>query len=841
MTNGKDGRAGPARGLASLGHAVHAGEPETATLDVTGMTCAACVRRVERVLEKVPGVARATVNLATEQARIEFEGSGVDRAELVEAVRSGGYDVRIAEATLAVGGMTCAACVGRVERALRRIDGVLEANVNLVTERAYVRFLPATTGMPALKRAIRDAGYEVLETTGAESREQEESEARERDRKREWRRLLTAAGATVPILLLSMLPMMIPGGHGWMQAVLPEQVLNVVLFALASIVQFGPGLRFYRTGWAAVRHASPDMNTLVLLGTSAAYGYSVVATFLPFVLPEGTAHVYYEASATIITLILLGKYLEARARGRTSEAIQKLMRLQATTARVLRDGGEEEVPVDEVVAGDRIRVRPGERFPVDGFVLDGSSFVDESMITGESIPVEKSLGDEVVGGTINGSGALTFRAARVGGDTVLARIVRMVEEAQSSRPPIQALADRVVAVFVPVVLGIATTTFVLWLLFGPEPALPFALVNAVAVLIIACPCAMGLATPTSIMVGTGRAAESGVLFRRGDALQALNEADVVVMDKTGTLTEGRPRLTDLEVLHGEDRDSVLRWIAAVEDHSEHPIARAIVEEARARGLALPHVEGFRAEPGFGVRANVGPHLVEVGADRYMSRLGVDVSAFGDVAAAFASDGKTPMYAAVDGRLVAALAVSDPVKEEAGEAMTWIRASGRTAAMVTGDNRTTADAVARRIGIDQVVAEVLPDGKAETVALLQASGKKVVFVGDGINDAPALARADVGVAIGTGTDVAIETGDVILMSGDLRGLIRAFRLSGAVMRNIKQNLFWAFCYNVVLIPVAAGALYSSTGLLLSPMFAAAAMGMSSLFVVGNALRLRSLVV
>ncbi len=754
--------------------------------------------------------------------------------ETTEAVLS---EAATEQATLPVSGMTCAACVGRVERALAKAPGVAEANVNLATERAAVRFDPAQTDPAALAEVVRAAGYGVVEVAPEADRADAEREAREAERLAIRRRLLVAAAFTVPILLLSMGPMLVPGGHAWLEGLVPQRVLFVVLFVLATAVQFGPGGRFYRTGLAAARHGSPDMNTLVALGTTAAYGYSVVATFVPGLLPDGTAHVYYEASATIITLVLAGKYMEALAKGRTSEAIRRLLSLQPPTARVVRGGREIEVPLAEVGVGEEVVVRPGERVPVDGAVTAGRSFVDEAMLSGEPIPVEKAPGAEVVGGTVNGTGSLRFRAERVGGETVLAQIVRMVEEAQATRPPVQALADRVVAVFVPAVLVVAAATAGTWLLFGPDPALPLALVAAVSVLIIACPCAMGLATPTSIMVGTGKAAELGVLFRRGDALQTLAEADAVALDKTGTLTEGRPRLTDLVVAERFEESEVLRLAAAVEHHSEHPIARAVVEAAEEGGMKLEEPEGFEAEPGFGVTGTVGGQRIHVGADRYMGRLGLGVGPFAEAARRLADEGKTPLYAAVDGRLAAVLAVADPVKPEALAAVAALHRLGLEVVMVTGDDRRTAEAVARGLGIDAVRAEVLPGDKAAIVAELQGEGRTVAFVGDGINDAPALAQADAGLAIGTGTDVAIEAADVVLMAGDLRGLPTALGLARAVLRNVRQNLFWAFAYNVVLIPVAAGALYPVVGVLLSPVFAAAAMAVSSVFVLANALRLR----
>ena len=816
--------------------------PRTSELAIEGMTCAACSGRVERALRKVPGVSEAQVNLATEKARIAYDPARTSPGALVETVRESGYDVRTTEAGFAVQGMTCAACVRRVERALMKVEGVLEADVNLATERASVRYVPGAVELADLEAAVRAAGYDVLEVEKGRDPADAEREARDRERRTLRRRLTVAALLTAPLFLLEMVPMIVPPLQAWLEGAVSVEALRYAAFALATAVQFGPGLPFYRTGLAALRHGSPDMNTLVMLGTSAAYGYSVVATFIPAVLPEGTAHVYYEAAATIITLVLAGKYLEALAKGRTSEAIRKLVGLQAKTARVVRGGTDVEVPIDQVVPGDVVRVRPGEKVPVDGLVLDGASYVDESMITGEPVPVEKAEGAEVVGGTINGTGGFTFRATRVGAETVLAQVIRMVEEAQGSKPPIQALADKVVGVFVPVVLAIAAVVFVVWLLVGPQPALTFALVAAVSVLIIACPCAMGLATPTSIMVGTGKAAELGILFRKGEALQLLQEADVVALDKTGTLTEGRPHLTDF-LVHpslGPDVRSetdLLAQIASIERHSEHPIAQAIAEAAERRGVALADVEGFEAVPGYGVTGRVDGRPVHVGAARYMERLGLDVRPFAEEATRLADEGKTPLYAAVGGRLAALLAVADPIKEATPEAIRTLHRLGLRVAMVTGDSRRTAEAVARRLGIDEVRAEVLPDGKAEAVRQLQGGGHRVAFVGDGINDAPALAQADVGLAIGTGTDIAIEAADVVLMAGDLRGIPTAIALSQATLRNIRQNLFWAFAYNVALIPVAAGALYPVLGVLLSPVLAAAAMGTSSVFVLTNALRLR----
>lgn len=806
-------------------------------IGIRGMTCANCSSRVERALNKADGVTNANVNLATERATVQFDPTATTTSAILGTIKQAGYEPLVSEASFGVTGMTCANCSSRVERRLQQTAGVLEAGVNLATERATVRFLPGAVTLEQLEQEVRNAGYGILETEAGVDRVDTERAAREQDLAALRRDLLISALFTAPLLLLVMLPMLIPPLERALLSVVPLQAIYIVSFLLAGVVQFGPGRRFYRPGWKSLVSGSPDMNSLVMIGTSAAFGYSVIATFLPGLLPAGTVHVYYEASAAIITLILVGKYLEMVAKGRTSEAMKKLMGLQPKTARIIRDGVELEVAIAQVVPGDTVVVRPGEKVPVDGLVTSGSSFVDESMITGESIPVQKSSGEKVVGGTINSTGSFRFEATAVGEATVLSQIIRMVEEAQGSKPRIQALADRVVAVFVPVVMGIAAITFGVWMLFGPEPALTFALVNTVAVLIIACPCAMGLATPTSIMVGTGKAAELGVLFRKGEALQGLQEARIIALDKTGTLTKGSPELTDLITLPGFERSEVLRLVSSAEATSEHPIASALLRAAEAEGLSIPEALEFDAVPGFGVRAMVDNRRVEVGADRYMERLGVSTSAFSAEAARLADEGKSPLYAAIDGELAAVIAVADPIKASTPAAIRALHDLGLRVAMITGDNRRTAEAIGKQLGIDEVLAEVLPSGKVEAVKRLQAEGRKVAFVGDGINDAPALAAADVGIAIGTGTDIAIESADVILMSGDLRGIVNAIALSKATLTNIKQNLFWAFAYNAALIPVAAGILYPSLGILLSPILAAAAMGFSSIFVLSNALRLR----
>ncbi len=803
------------------------------SLPIEGMTCASCVGRVEAALAKVPGVDSVSVNLATERADIRL-ASPVDRIALIQAVEKVGYDVPAGTVELAVEGMTCASCVGRVEKALKAVPGVTEATVNLATERATVRGVAAVADLIA---AIEKVGYEANPVdTGAQA-DEEAAEKKDAERAELKRDLTLAAVLALPVFVLEMGSHMIPGMHEWVASTIGIQQSWYLQFVLTLLVLAIPGWRFYEKGFPALFRLGPDMNSLVAVGTAAAFGYSMVATFAPSLLPAGTVNVYYEAAAVIVALILLGRFLEARAKGRTSEAIKRLVGLQAKEAHVLRDGRIVDIPINDVAQGDIVEVRPGERVPVDGEVTEGRSFVDESMITGEPIPVEKAEGSTVVGGTVNQKGALTLRATAVGGQTMLAQIIRMVEQAQGSKLPIQAVVDKVTLWFVPAVMLAAVLTFLVWLVFGPSPALSFALVNAVAVLIIACPCAMGLATPTSIMVGTGRGAEMGVLFRKGEALQLLKDAKVVAVDKTGTLTEGRPVLTDLEIADGFDRNQVLAKVASVESRSEHPIARAIVESAVEGGIALPTMTDFDSVTGMGVRATVDGARVEVGADRFMRELGLDVSGFARTAERLGNEGKSPLYAAIDGRLAAIIAVADPIKSSTPAAIAALHQLGLKVAMITGDNARTAQAIAKQLGIDEVVAEVLPEGKVEAVRRLKASHGQIAYVGDGINDAPALAEADVGLAIGTGTDVAVESADVVLMSGNLQGVPNAIALSKATIGNIRQNLFWAFGYNTALIPVAAGVLYPAYGVLLSPIFAAGAMALSSVFVLGNALRLR----
>ncbi|MEX1172740.1 MAG: heavy metal translocating P-type ATPase [Chloroflexota bacterium] len=749
-----------------------------------------------------------------------------------------------------VEGMTCASCVNRITRFLGKVEGVEEAHVNLASESATVRFDPARVNVTALAEAVDAAGYVARVEQAASGDDEREvadmAEARtERDEAGVRHvaairiRLVVAGLLTIPLLIGLARMTLLPG----LPAIFTDPLFQL---AFATPVQFWAGWPFYVGAWKALRHRAADMNTLIAVGTSAAYAYSVATILFPSFfhaagigMGEEGLPLYFDTAAAIITLILLGRFLEARARAHTSDAIRRLINLAPRTARVLRDGAEVDLAVADVVVGDLVRVRPGETIAVDGVVTNGASGVDESMITGESLPVSKRPEDLVIGGTLNTTGTLTFRATRVGAGTVLARIIRLVSEAQGSRAPIQRLADLVTGYFVPAVLGLAALTFVVWFLFGPAPAFNLALLNTVAVLIIACPCALGLATPTSIMVGTGKGAEAGVLFRNAEALERLGSVKAVVLDKTGTLTEGKPRVTDIVRAAGAPaEDDLLALVAAAERASEHPLADAIVREAtETRAISLPDATDFLATVGGGIVATVSGRRVLVGRSGFLEAEGVDVSSLLDAADALAADGKTPVFAAIDGQPAAVIAIADTLKNGSAQAVAELHRLGIVVTMLTGDNQRTAEAIGRSVGIDRVLADVRPDGKAGAVKAIQAEGKAVAMVGDGVNDAPALASADVGVAMGTGTDVAMESAGVTLMSGDLRGLVTAIALSRATMRNIRQNLFWAFAYNVVLIPVAMGVLYPVTGMLLDPILAAAAMALSSVTVVSNALRLR----
>jgi len=809
-------------------------DPTTLNLSIEGLNCAGCVGRAERALESVPGISDVSVNLASKTAQMTLTGASPEdaRAALAEA----GYPAREAETILQIDGMSCAGCAGRSERALQDVKGVLSATVNFANHTAHIRYLQGATDPAALAMATTQAGYPGT----IENDDTPTQDDRTADEIAQARRLTLIAGAlTLPVFLLEMGGHFIPGVHALIGNTIGHQASWLIQFVLTTAVLIGPGAVFFRRGLPALVKAAPDMNSLVALGTLAAWSFSTVALFAPGLLPEGTRAVYYEAAAVIVTLILLGRWLEARARGRTGSAIRKLVGLQPRTAQVESGDQVAEKPIEAIVVGDILRVKPGERIALDGQILSGQSYVDESMISGEPLPVAKGAGDWVVGGTVNGNGALRFEAQKVGRDTMLAQIIAMVQQAQGAKLPIQALADKVVRVFVPAVIVIAALTVIAWLTFGPVPALSHALVAGVSVLIIACPCAMGLATPTSIMVGTGRAAEMGVLFRKGDALQALGEARIIAFDKTGTLTIGQPTLTDLRVAPDLKEDEVLSLVAAAEAQSEHPIAGAIVAAAKERGLDVPEAHDVEAMVGFGLRAKVDGRVILVGAPRLMRREGIGFEVFENDLAQLQEQGRTPLLASVDGKIAAAIGVADPVKPGAAAALSALRAEGIDVAMVTGDARGTAEAIAAELGITHIEAEVLPDGKRDAVERLRAAHGPVVFVGDGINDAPALAAADVGLAMGTGTDVAIESADVVLVSGDLAGAVNALHVSRRTLRNIRQNLFWAFAYNAALIPVAAGVLYPALGVLLSPMLAAGAMAMSSVFVLSNALRLRRL--
>ncbi|MBI3457252.1 MAG: copper-translocating P-type ATPase [Candidatus Rokubacteria bacterium] len=799
-------------------------------LPVEGMSCASCVARIEKGLAALPGVEEASVNLAAEKATLTVDPERVGVEEIAKTVRDLGYEVPLQKLTLSIGGMSCASCVVTIEKGLRAVPGVLQASVNLATEKATVEALPPVR-LGDLVRAVETVGYraEAMEARTAEV--DREKLARQREIRRLGLKTLVGASLSVPLMLGSF--------PEWLPWVPPLLSNHVVLFLLATPVHLWVGWQFHRGFWKALRHRTADMNTLVSVGTSAGYLYSVLVTFVPglFVARGLTAGVYFETVAILHTLIILGRFLEARAKGRTSEAIKKLMSLQAKTARVVRDGREADIPVEAVQVGDLVVVRPGEKIPVDGVVREGASAVDESMLTGESLPVEKRAGSEVFGATLNKTGAFRFEATKVGRETVLAQIIKLVEEAQGSKPPIQQMADKIAGVFVPAVIGIAVVTAAVWMLWGPQPAFLFALSNFMAVLLIACPCAIGLAAPTAVMVGIGRGAEHGILFREAEALELASKLTTVILDKTGTLTRGEPSVTDVLPVNGVTAADLLRFAASAERGSEHPLGEAIVTRARAEGLELAGPDEFLAIPGHGIRARVEGHRLLLGNAKLMTDERVELDGLAKEAEWLADEGKTPMFVAVDGRVVGTIAVADTLKPHSREAVAAFRRLGLEVAMITGDNRRTAEAIARQVGIDRVLAEVLPQDKANEVKRLQHEGRVVAMVGDGINDAPALAQADVGIAIGTGTDVAMEASDITLITGDLRGVATAIALSKRTVRTMKENFFWAFVYNTVLIPVAAGVLYPVAGVLMSPIFAGAAMALSSVSVVSNSLRLR----
>ncbi|WP_185747532.1 heavy metal translocating P-type ATPase [Thermus tengchongensis] len=777
-----------------------------AKVKVRGMTCASCVARVERALQRAPGVEEARVNLATEEAFLRLQ-EGVDLKEVLKQVEEAGYEPVVARAEIPIRGMTCAACAARVERALKGLPGVLAAHVNLATEKASLEYLPDTVTLPRLHQAIREAGYKPLEV----AQEERKAPAYPLD-------LLIALPFAFLTLLLAMGPMLLPLPH-----------VPPLLQVLTALPVLYAGRRFFRQALAEVRHRALGMSTLVALGAGSAYLYSFLVLLFPPLFPEEARHLYLEAGAVILALILLGKHLEEKAKGKASEAIRKLLSLRPKTARVVQEGEEREIPAEALIPGDLVRVLPGERIPADGVVVEGFSHVDEAMLTGEPIPKAKGPGDEVVGGTVNGEGPLLIRVTRVGEATVLAQMARLVEEAQAYKPRVQEVADRIAGIFVPIVLLIGLFTFGLWLLLGP--GLSYAFVALLSVLLIACPCAMGLATPAAIAVATGRAAQMGLLFRKGQALESLARADTVVLDKTGTLTQGKPTLTET-LGFALDPKEALRLAAALERESEHPLAKAVLEAAQH--LPLPEAEGVRALPGEGLEGVVEGRRLYLGGPALMERLGVPLPR---EAQALSQKGYTPLYLADGERLLAAFGVFDPPKPEAGEVVAALKRLGLKPVLLTGDHPVPARRVAEALGIGEVLAGVRPEGKVEAIRRLQAEGRKVIFVGDGLNDAAALAQADAGVALASGTDIAVEAGDVILLSPSLEGLVHAILLSRRTLRTIYLNFFWAYAYNLLLIPVAAGALYPITGLLLNPMLAAGAMSLSSLFVLTNSLRLR----
>ena len=835
-------------------------------LPIEGMSCASCAATVQDALGRAGGVTNAAVNYATGKAAVDYDDAQTHVAELIQTVRDAGYDCGKATVSFSVEQLHYAPSVLPLEQALRRVPGVITAAANQATETVAVTYVPGTTIAEALEGAVEEAGFRVAEPIAAEDPVERERLARQREiRTLTWKFAL-AAGVTVVSMLGAMLLMAHDADATLRQAdlfgrllmplalrlqealagrgMLEPRWIRAILAVIALPVVVWSGGQFYRGTWSGIRHRTADMNTLIGVGTGAAYLYSLVATIAPglFTGVGRSADVYYESVSAIIALILLGRLLEARAKGRTSEAIRRLATLRARTAHVIRDGKENDIAVEAVVPGDLVVVKPGEKIPVDGLVTEGASAVDESMLTGEPIPVGKKIGDEVIGATLNTTGSVTLRATRVGKDSALGQIVQLVEDAQSTKAPIQRLADQVAGVFVPIVIAVAIAAFVAWFDFGPEPALVFSTVALVTVLVIACPCALGLATPTAILVGTGKAAEQGILIRSGEALERLSKVRTVLLDKTGTITEGRPTVTHIITAKRPDGTplapaEVLKWAASVEQRSEHPLAFAVVKAAKERNVDLLPVEKFALMEGRGVRGTVDRRIIEVISLRHARERSLEMSALGADADRLAAQGRTPVIVVVNNTAYAVIAISDPIKPTAKQAVTLLKGMGLSVMMLSGDVKRGAEAVAAEVGIDEILAEVLPSQKADIVKKLQRQGRRVAMIGDGINDAPALAQADVGIAIGTGTDIAMEASDVTLIRGDLRGAVTAIQLSRRTMGTIRLNLFWAFVYNVIGIPIAAGVLFPFFHVLLSPVFASAAMAWSSLSVVLNSLTLR----
>ena len=787
-------------------------------ISVEGMSCATCAQTIEKALKKREGVEAASVNFATEKAVVEYDPARIEAEDLEKAIIDTGYGVKREKEVIRIGGMTCTNCARTIERALKREEGIYSAHVNFATEKAVVEFNPDLVTASRLKQVIRDTGYEVIEEEGIEEVEGEKR-AREAEVTKEKYLFLFSLSLSIPILVISMFIGDFP-------------YKSLLLFILTTPVQFIAGYGFYKGAYGALKNRSADMNLLVALGTSAAYFYSTAATFFPDIVGH---EVYFETAALLITFILLGRYLEAVAKGKTSEAVRKLLEIKPAFATVLRDGKEMTIPADEVMVGDVIRVRPGERIPADGVVIEGYSSVDESMITGEPIPVEKRVGEEVIGGTINKTGSFLFEAKRVGKDTTLSQIIRLVEEAQGSKAPIQRFADQVASYFVPAVVGISLVSFLVWYLVAGMDFL-FSLIISIAVLVIACPCALGLATPTAVMVGTGKGAENGILIKGGEVLERAHRIDTVVFDKTGTLTEGEPEVVDILGFDHDERE-VLGLAVSAEIRSEHPLADAIIKHAKSEGVEIKEAERFEALPGMGVKAEIQEEEILLGNRRLMKEMGVDISGLEGSISRLEEEGKTVMIVAFKRRATGLLALSDRLKASAGDAVLELKKRGIDIMMLTGDNERTAKAIGREVGIDRVIAEVLPQRKAEEVKKLQKEGRVVAFVGDGINDAPALVEADIGIAIGAGSDVALESADIILMRSDLRDVVASIELSRRTMRKIRENMFWALVYNSLGIPIAAGVLYPSMGLLLRPEIAAFAMAMSSVSVVSNSLLLK----